>query len=54
MKKRKRVIKAVLTLAKLFNVAYYIAQKYYNKVNGDIKKAKEFLTVHKILYPNCA
>jgi len=51
---RRRVIKAVLTLSKLYNVAYYIAQKYYNQASGDIKKAKELLTTYKCLYPTCA
>jgi len=54
MKKRKRINSVVRLLAKIYDVSYYIAQKYFNKANGIIEQAKEFIIVHKILYPTCA
>lgn len=53
MKKRKRVNRVVLLLSKLYNVTYYIAQKFYNKANGVIEEAKIYLKLY-TLSTNCA
>ncbi len=46
MKTRKRVNRFVLRLAQLYNVSYYIAQKFYNKANGVIEEAKVYLKLY--------
>lgn len=43
---RKRINKVVLVLSKLYNVTYYIAQKFYNKANGVIEEAKAYLRIY--------
>ena len=43
---RKRINRFVLQLAKIYNVSYYIAQKYYNKANGVIEEAKMYLKIY--------
>jgi hypothetical protein len=33
-------------LAKLYNVSFYIAQKYYNKANGILEDAKMYIKLY--------
>lgn len=48
MKTRKRINRFVLQLSKIYNVSYYIAQKYYNKANGVIEEAKMYLRLYSL------
>lgn len=43
----------VALLVKLYNVSYYIAQKFYNKANGKIEDAKVFIKLY-LLQSECA
>jgi len=43
---RKVVNRVVLLLSKIYEVSYYIAQKYYNKANGVIDEAKMYIKLH--------
>lgn len=40
-------------LVKLYNVSFYIAQKFYNKANRVIEEAKVYINLWK-LQTNCA
>lgn len=40
-------------LVKLYNVSFYIAQKFYNKANRVIEEAKVYIILWK-LQTNCA
>lgn len=45
---RKRVNSTVLLLSKIYEVSYYIAQKFFNKANGIIEQAKFFLKMYNL------
>lgn len=40
-------------LVKLYNVSFYIAQKFYNKANRKIEEAKVFIKLY-LLQSECA
>lgn len=43
----------ILLLARIYEVSFYIAQKFYNKANRVIEEAKVFINLWK-LQTNCA
>lgn len=45
---RKRVNRFVLMLSKIYEVSYYIAQKFYNKANGILDDAKMYIKIYKL------
>ena len=45
---RKRINKVVLMLSKIYDVSYYIAQKYYGKAKGIVEDAKIFIKLYKL------
>jgi hypothetical protein len=45
--KKRRVNKFVLMLSKIYELAYYIVQKFYNKANGVIEETKMYLNIYK-------
>ena len=54
MRRRIRTDKDFIELlVKLYNVSFYIAQKFYNKANRVLEEAKVFINLYK-LQVNCA
>ena len=45
---KKRVNRFVLALSKIYEVSYYIAQKFYNKANRIIEDAKMLINLYKM------
>ena len=45
---RKRINKVVLMLSKIYEVSYYIAQKFYGKAKGIVEDAKIFIKLYKL------
>lgn len=45
---RKRINKVVLMLSKIYDVTYYIAQKFYGKAKGIVEDAKIFIKLYKL------